>query len=220
MVFYQTIALFLLASVAALDVSFAVTSVSNNQNLGYLTDQFETNTENYFFVTGAPTASTYNYNTTTKYVSLLLGDIIFNTFMGSTKNNTIVLAIGYTVKPEVLRFDDDDRLINWNYWACLNVHDPRGLSTVMPMIYLTGRNNFTAPFKTCTQVALTIIPLGSLWDPEGIFNSSTFGQSHLNPKASATMGNESVYKSAGTFFKCDLKLLIALGTAIFAVVAL
>lgn len=218
--FYQAIALSLLVCISALDVSFAVTSLNNNQNLGYLTDKMETNTENYFFVTGAPTAGIYNFNSTTNYISLLLGDIIFNTFMGSTENNTIILAIGYTVKPEVLRFDDKGRLINWNYWACLNVPDPKGLSSIMPIIYLTNRGNQTAPFKTCTLVALTMVPLGTLWDPQGYYNSSTLGQPHLNPKTSASMGNESVYKSSGTFFRCDLRLLIAFGTAIFATVVL
>lgn len=219
MVIYQIIALFLLGSISAINVSFAVSSLSNNQNLGYLTDAQETNTENYFFITGAPYANIYNYNVTTGYVSLQLGDLIFNTFMGSTKNNTIVLAIGYTVRPESLSLNDKGRLLNWNYWACTNVHDPKSLSSKMPMIYLTNKDNFTAPYKTCTLVALTMVPLGSLWDPEGIYNSSTFGQTHLNPKSSATMGNQAVYKSSGANFKFDFKFLLALSATIFAIYA-
>lgn len=185
----------------AVNVTISVSSINNSQDLGYIKDVYEISTEYYLFVTGTPKAVVYDYNTTTGYVSLQQNGFVYNIFMGP-KNQSTILAIGLTVKPEAMQFGANYRLINYNYWACLNINDPIGYSRRETMIFITSRSNATAPHTSCTRVWLTMnfcpqnttncqLP-GTQPAFNSNFGSSTVSNQGLNLK-SALIYQHSVY---------------------------
>lgn len=161
---FSVLFLFLLPLALAVNVTFSVSSIENNLNFGALMDKPELDTENYFFITGLPMADVYDYNATTKYVSLQADGIVSNIFMGP-RNESTILSIGLTVKPEPLNLDANNKLLNYNFWACLNIDDPMGYSAKRAMIFITARGNNTAPFRACTRVSLTMVYVNPITDP-------------------------------------------------------
>lgn len=105
--------------------------------------------------------------------------------MGS-KNASTVLSIGLTTKPEKLQFGPDNRLENYNYWACLDINDPLKWSKKQSMILINEKGNYTAPFKTCTMVALTLIYLRSPSPSANALTNFTYSTATGYPGSSAT----------------------------------
>lgn len=204
-----------LLSVACLaqNVTIAVSSVGNSQNYGYLTDFHETSTEDYFFITDFDQASVYDYNSTSQYLSIQVQGIVYNIFMGS-KNDSTVLSIGLTTKPEKLQFDSFGRLQNYNYWACLDINDPQGRSRIQAMILINKRGNNTAPYNTCTKVSLTMVYQQSEGaSTNGLANSTTPNSQSTFPATSRTSLNLALavyYASGNSLFTIGLAAILAL----------
>lgn len=136
------------ASLVAADPALLAVQ-ADGKDIGYLLSKHEGAGFNYFFVGNSGSAETYDYNPANQQLSFTSGSNVFNFgHQGS------YLAIGPAINPEPLSLASNDRISNYNFWACYNTNDPYNYSNSTQVIIITDVLATTQPFPSCTKVDL------------------------------------------------------------------